>query len=544
MFDRGSGAAVRVRVRARRDVCGARVSAAAAIGRAELHPPALPPSAILCVRWMRVAESIGAPHDLAARRRFERALQLTVAELARGALRPADGPISRCDAVLFDDLAELLACLARDWVDGRAADRWWWRTLLRARASLELVTNTWADAGPHIAPAFQRLAASGGAAAFASALDARQVRLLAAATSLAHGGPSVTDLLIRRAPDQPMAPAHVPAGTGRMSTIADAVTSLARRYGAASSSTPLRYDQCALVALAAVARHSQRLLQQTRFVDAFHAALDSMRSEAKTPLVDTSLTGRDRRRDERHGVRDTTAAIPPSPSEAPELLRRHEHVQLQGAYCGDPAPDPAETIACHIDSGIAADGASQVSEASPSTCPSTAVVSPVAPFTDTPLGGVFYLLNVAIALRLYGDFTMPRRRGLPLSPWDFLALAAEQWLGEPLDAATASLLARLAGHAPGGRPGDRLFRRDRLARWVPRLVCRINRRVACALGEPAEGATARRLLCHPARVYVTEAHVDVMFDLESLPVDIRLAGLDRNPGWIPSAGRIVTLHYS
>ena len=38
-------------------------------------------------------------------------------------------------------------------------------------------------------------------------------------------------------------------------------------------------------------------------------------------------------------------------------------------------------------------------------------------------------------------------------------------------------------------------------------------------------------------------HVDVMFSLAELPIELRLSGLDRDPGWIPAADRVVAFHY-
>src|SRR5213076_1469870 len=37
---------------------------------------------------------------------------------------------------------------------------------------------------------------------------------------------------------------------------------------------------------------------------------------------------------------------------------------------------------------------------------------PVAPFVETDLGGLFYLINVGLFLELYGDFTSPLRPGI------------------------------------------------------------------------------------------------------------------------------------
>ncbi len=73
---------------------------------------------------------------------------------------------------------------------------------------------------------------------------------------------------------------------------------------------------------------------------------------------------------------------------------------------------------------------------------------------DTRLGGVFYLLGFALYLDLYGDFTRPLEPGLPLSPWDFLALLGPKLLEDPSrDDPLWRLLARLAGRRRRERPG-------------------------------------------------------------------------------------------
>jgi hypothetical protein len=73
---------------------------------------------------------------------------------------------------------------------------------------------------------------------------------------------------------------------------------------------------------------------------------------------------------------------------------------------------------------------------------------------ETGLGGVFYLLNLALFLDLYGDFTRPLEPGLALSPWDLLALLAPKLLTEPSrDDPLWPLLARLAGRTRRERPG-------------------------------------------------------------------------------------------
>ena len=42
---------------------------------------------------------------------------------------------------------------------------------------------------------------------------------------------------------------------------------------------------------------------------------------------------------------------------------------------------------------------------------------------------------------------------------------------------------------------------------------------------------------------VSETRLDVTFALARLPLEVRLSGLDRDPGWVPAAGRRVAFHY-
>ncbi len=87
---------------------------------------------------------------------------------------------------------------------------------------------------------------------------------------------------------------------------------------------------------------------------------------------------------------------------------------------------------------------------------------------QTELGGLFYLLNLALALGLYGDFTAPLEPGIGLNPWELVELLGVRLLGRRPDDPIWELLASLAGDAPGtGRPGlsaiTHLACRDRVA---------------------------------------------------------------------------------
>jgi hypothetical protein len=248
---------------------------------------------------------------------------------------------------------------------------------------------------------------------------------------------------------------------------------------------------------------------------------------------------------------------------------------------------------------------------------------------ETRFGGLFHLVNLALFLELYGDFTAPAAPCIALSMWDFVALLGRRMAGAAVeDDAVWPLLARLAGRAAGQSPGVnfrppaawrvdagwlqkfptsggwrwavsrgaegqsrlqvihpskflvidvpldredeaetrlalelkvyarafagtpvrsarpfRLRGRTPLAHWVERLHLYARARLRLALGT-GDGRRAARLLCERhARVFVTATHVDIVMRLAELPFEVRVAGLDRDPGWIPAAGRIVAFHF-
>jgi hypothetical protein len=226
---------------------------------------------------------------------------------------------------------------------------------------------------------------------------------------------------------------------------------------------------------------------------------------------------------------------------------------------------------------------------------------------ETGLGGLFHLVTIAVGLGLYGDFTTPLQRGIDLDPWDFATLLGRKLLGDvDEDDHVWTLLAELAGRRPSEKPGKgfepprdwrlprdwvrpfgtrgtwrwsgdegrlrvehpagflvldvppqpverALYRYTRspltrraalpresrrpLVRWVTRTARYLDARLQLA------GVTTEGLLCRPARVHVSDSHVDVVFALADLPIEVRLAGLDRDPGFVPAAGRYLHFHF-
>lgn len=163
----------------------------------DVHPTSLPPSAVLLVR--RLADP--APGTLSARdsamqapAAWTRALRRAVDRAAREAARPAAGPVPpSAPAVVFLDPAELLACLARDFLLGDVAANWWWQAWLRAtgRSTLEIVIDAWVRDARAIPAALAALERKDLVTRFARALSASQAATLLLAIAEAYDLPAI-----------------------------------------------------------------------------------------------------------------------------------------------------------------------------------------------------------------------------------------------------------------------------------------------------------------------------------------------------------------
>jgi hypothetical protein len=87
------------------------------------------------------------------------------------------------------------------------------------------------------------------------------------------------------------------------------------------------------------------------------------------------------------------------------------------------------------------------------------------------------------------------------------------------------------------------LRRRSLGHWLSLLMPYVRVRLRVALGLKANDETLPILCRHYARVRATDTHVDIYFGLADLPLAIRFAGLDRDPGWVPAAGRFISFHF-
>jgi hypothetical protein len=532
----------------------------------------------------------------------------SIADLARRAAHPGRGDVpDDVDAVMFADRAELLASLAADWCAGRLASRWWSRELLKGLSDERAILRAWLESAAHIAGALELLAGRRIAETFVRRLAGPDTLALLDAIVFHHGlrwiAPAIEPLIHGtdvRSVTGDAADRGVEWGSGGrpdglsppprppwIDHVPDGLVALPRA------------DQQCLLGIALTLRRAPAAVRTPRFAERVHewcariahaqanddatfraATVESFTGatltadaavadvEGDAPPHDVSVEGsrlwsrartaRDRLVDvngdrtlqveSRVGV---SKAIDPAARAERDVSSRSNRAEdgemdSLGLYApNEPDDGPAapptharrpNATAPQFDRTIDAQAIrSTAAPAVERACPTS---------IETQLGGVFYLLNLATSLGLYGDFTAPMQPGLDVSIWDFLALAAQRLTPNQRFRHDGlwTLLADLAGRPRDDEAMIRDLRR-RAAPSIRWLTTSLRARLARAGPRIARGHAGTTVCVHRATVLTSATHVDVMFALAELPMAIRLSGLDRDPGWLPAADRVVAFHY-
>lgn len=584
----------------------ARLRVSRALNGARFQPSALPPAAILCVRRMRDPQP-GALRlrrtDVAPPATWQRALTAALDLHARQAARPALSPApSDAQAVVFANPAELLACLAQDWCDGVVTARWWWRILLGERlrhtASLAaLVVGVWRDAPEYAPAALSQLAAQSRAVRFARRLDpgdAQALALQVARTfglSEMHAALNVASLAL-----------EIELGEASMRVRrSERYQSANPPWGPWMrdvSSAGLTVCQAAFLGIGLMLHRAPAVVRQTGFADACAAWIEQWRVACTTSegaphqLASRPDTQTIRRQHEPVAdgtlvVHDALAEWPAATPGAPDQpTRSAETLNARREVARAPTSQPAlsphtsrdsslqQSSDADADAVIVALAGEEVHAPLPVQTLATPVVSqtvnqttqalPEGETIQTRFGGLFYLINLGLFFGLYADFTAPLTPGIvpKLNIYDFVALAGARLLGPLIQPDPVWLfLARLAGRPdddaswfvewvlrtpwPNASASDESREFMALDAIIEDLLPALRERTEWALGLVGADLAqlARTLLTHAARARATEMHLDLFLSLDALPIEIRFSGLDRNPGWVPAAGRFIAFHF-
>lgn len=598
----------RLRVHGARDALATRLRVESLLGAVDLRPSWLPPSAVLLVRSLRVQSSaLERSLDVAALRSWERALRSEVDRVARRAARPAREAVpADAEAVLFDDHAEMLVCMARDLLDGTLSERWWWTRMSRTGASRQAVPKAWREAPEHVPGALEALARSGDATRFVEALQVEDVRALLHQVLDTFGLPSLRTALAKvgeravdtredtsanRAP--PWRESHAERATSPLSEALLAVCILLVRapsrvrneaFAAATQRwavTPLEDDAPTDAPTARLTRPIDRSVAY----ETTDGALSDRSGAAQLDRTAPYDRSEPARHTDARGVIEAPELVsaPRREGAAPAPAMPVEHAAsealveepMRGVRPGSPeAADATDELDGSRDGGRVEAASGETKPTAPrhearraaatEAREETTDEAPRAQTIETALGGVFFLVYVGISLGLYGDFSTPREPGIALPIWDWLALVGRALLPEGYDDDPLwALLARLAERSPGVAPGEGFEAPDGWAlpeawtaddievattgeraieRWIASIAPHVRARLASALGVE-RSEVAGVLLLRRARVRATTSHLDVTMSLADLPIEVRRSGIDRDVGWVPAAGRYVAFQF-
>jgi hypothetical protein len=217
---------------------------------------------------------------------------------------------------------------------------------------------------------------------------------------------------------------------------------------------------------------------------------------------------------------------------------------------------------------------------------------------ETRFGGLVFLVNAFTSMGLYPDFTRPLDPALDVPPLALADKLGVLWFGHayrkdplhrwiarpgstgtlprrwrverdwlapfphggaryehsvlwhsagfvlaaPIGAVAAGRFARGLGLCEPARTtgGSEAGRPARHPNWLASLALFVAARFRRTT---ARGDLAPQDLAMPARCVAAGQRLDVRFPLAGLPLPLRLAGLDRDPGWLPAEGRDIRFHF-
>jgi len=546
---------------------GFRVRAESRLRSLDLEPPGLPDRAVLIVRQLTLP-SAGAATAQQAR--------ATLAGLRRAADRPAAGPVGAAAvAVLFRDEVELLTCLTSDILHGTAGRRWYWRQIAPVTVPAGAGLAAAWTARPRWLPAcLARLPAAEACAAVArltvpTAAAVLQVLLTAfniSERSVVRLAPALP------APPRPSTAVNEPAGEPPW-----------RRWLPPTSLAP---PAEALLGVALSLHHAPALVRRSEYAE----RLTAWQATAGKP----QRLGRPGDDPANRSPRTAAAAAVPSDRTSPGTWRAEtgsrETAVPSAAAPGARAPagaaaDPVAGQANGSAAGRVADRAagpagSAASRRAAVTAPGpddqaaqqtgdgeTAADDAAWPGegTATQLASLLYLVNFVAWLDDDAEEDEDDA-GLPAG-WALVELLGRYLLGDLLSEFAGDplwdILAELDGRRRGTSAATRLeaaspFRLPQawLRRWPPEPAAEpgtgLPRSPEEWFGDVIGAFVAGQLRSRgigvssfivPGRILVTATHVDLLLSLQHVDLPARVAGLDRDPGWVPALGRIVLFHF-
>lgn len=480
----------RLRIMSRQlDAVGARVKYESVMSSADVKPRHLPPATIVCIQSFRdpnpgLLESrwMGGPVSLL----WEKAVTDALDRMVSRAMRPADISVSgSINAVIFENEAELLACLARDWCAGIVATRWWWASLLRGHCDKQAILNAWLDSPQYAPAALQSLATMGSAVTFIKRLDPGFASSLLRRVAETFALPLLKECLDRAFFDdvQERTSNEKEASSANMAEgLNSSSISVGKRRNGWLRLVPevtgdeLTVEQRCLLGVGLMLVRNPNIVRGeyfvrdlARFAEAPEERLNAAGIEDALGLASSPADDELPARDPHVKADQESQCFPPSsakpkdrtrqsvatllPSYKSNLIsvadspRQRSKIDRAGIAASHSFTEATQSFATaivnrkakphqgvdylpdlgEIDYAHKIAAHSEVESAGNAQSPEATTIRP---FVETSLGGLFYLINLGLFLNLYGDFTSPNDPGIRLSIWDFITLIGDRIIGD------------------------------------------------------------------------------------------------------------------
>lgn len=599
------------------------------LDEADVTLDGFPRSAIICLRHVRTTVDDGllsASSRQGSREGWKRQIRTSLDQVARHAYRPARDVVpTTAEAVWFADQAELLACLGRDWSTHRLSTVWWWHSLFPRANFSTLAVTQWKDKPQWIPAVLHRLAVTRELISVVRRLSENDCKTLCSALIMTFG---LTHLrtVIQALPD---AVRNEPESRLLRSEVALSITdrqvpghNQTRDHESWLTSVPEAADETMPIEARAflIIGFLLHRTPQTVRAAAFSRSFQQWCETAHRPAAPMERSSALATREMPHvsipkSSRQATSSVR-TPADRPAIQWQFSELSSEEK----PAVRQSAPIAKAEQPFVSreAETSALVDKPQASDKPVNDLAAEAPLVIESAWGGLLYLINVALHLELYADFSHPLRPGLDLPMWRFLALIGEELAGEtlrqdplwdglvdlcgPTDQPShdwmppedwampsdwldtfpsaepwrwSSCRGRLRLVHPAGfvvydrvaheseleEELERLktdyigisnLERDEkdvastdaagLRRWLNWLIPYLRARLVLALAVD-EGDAMSLLLHRRCRIQLTDGRLDAFFSLQDHPIEIRMAGLDRNPGWVPAAGRYVEFHY-
>jgi hypothetical protein len=460
------------------------------LDEADITLDGFPRSAIVCLRRVRTTVDDGLLSTSSmrgGREGWKRQIRTSLDQVARHAYRPARDVVpTTTDAVWFADQAELLACLAHDWCTGTASLHWWWKSIFRGGDYVKAILDSWREFPQYIPGTLLHLANNGKVVPFVRMVGASDTQ------TVLDRMMSVFALPELRAAIGTEVWSNYDSGVEHV-VVQEAVSTRIpqpapwQRWIAEGQGSDLGVKQQCLIGIGLMLHRAPSVVRTSHFAQAL--AEWTRRPVKQLPSIVEQI--QERPREARQAERQTlnprfkppiipaqaddhalcpanvpeatessSVDAPPIDSDVQPLAGQRTSIPSLSCVAADPREIGGERKTIAADSIV--EGVSLVEGATPTqrlipqahaeqhslsrrqTAPlqarsagseteSTAFLLAEASI-DTAFGGVFYLMNLALYLKLYGDFSTPLQPGIALSPWDFLALVSEQLVGKRIHA--------------------------------------------------------------------------------------------------------------